>query len=143
MIKYPGFNELPIDQVYGIPNQFFNIYNMSVNKIQQFEISKQNHDITKPLFNINSTVPVELYVRPELNFSDYSVFIIVNKEYSKPTFLAKTRKDLIVNLYDTPNSYLLTIYEKDFNCNPYIIQQVIISKTDYNITYLLPFNNKI
>lgn len=140
--RYPAlYNNKPkMDSVYKIPNKYFSMYQMTANPVFDRVITPVSPRTMFELYTINGTIPVEILITPKIDYNLSYLNLAINGDYKNITFLAKTTKTFRVKMFDTPEYYLLSIYENQFGGSEIIIQQVLLHKNTYSLTYIMPFN---
>jgi len=142
--KYPAlYNNKPkIDSVYKIPNKYFSLYQMTGNLILDKIITPVSPKSVFKLYSINDSIDVELVMAPKIDYNLSYLNLAINQDYKNITFLAKTTKQFRIKMYDSPDLYMLSIFEVSQGGVEVIVQQVLFSKSNYSITYMMPFNLK-
>jgi len=141
--KYPAFyNKSKIDSIYNIPNKYFILYQMASNLVLDKIITPISPRSVFKLYTINDSIDVELVMTPKIDYNLNYLNLAINHDYKNVTFLAKTTKQFRIKMYDSPDSYMLSIFESNQGGFENIIQQVLFSKNSYSITYMMPFNLK-
>jgi hypothetical protein len=142
-LKYPALTDYcsTMDPQFNIPNKYFTVFNATSTLKFNSTISPDVPKFIYQLYTINNTIPVELYMTPKINYSDSFLMLVLNKDYKNGTYIAKTKKSFHVKLYDNPTFYLVTVYENDYRQdNDKLLQQILIDKNSYSVTYLMPFD---
>jgi len=142
--KYPAlYNNKPkMDSVYKIPNKYFSLYQMTGNLILDKIITPVSPKSVFKLYSINDSIDVELVMAPKIDYNLSYLNLAINQDYKNITFLAKTTKQFRIKMYDSPDLYMLSIFEVSQGGVEVIVQQVLFSKSNYSITYMMPFNLK-
>ena len=142
--KYPAlYNNKPkMDSVYKIPNKYFSLYQMTGNLILDKIITPVSPKSVFKLYSINDSIDVELVMTPKIDYNLNYLNLAINHDYKNVTFLAKTTKQFRIKMYDSPDLYMLSIFEVSQGGVEVIVQQVLFSKSNYSITYMMPFNLK-
>lgn len=140
--KYPAlYNNKPkMDSIYKIPNKYFSIYQMTGNLVLDRVITPVSPKTMFKLYTINGTVDVELMMTPKIDYNLSYLNLAINGDYKNITFIAKTSKTFRIKMYDSPEYYMLSVFENNQGGVETIIQQILLSKSSYSLTYMMPFN---
>ena len=140
--KYPAlYNNKPkMDSTYKIPNKYFSIYQMTGNLVLNKVITPVSPKTMFKLYTINGTVDVELMITPKIDYNLSYLNLAINGDYKNITFVAKSSKTFRIKMYDSPEYYMLSIFENSQGGVETIIQQILLSKSSYSLTYMMPFN---
>jgi len=142
--KYPAlYNDKPkMDSIYDIPNKYFSIYQMTGNLVLDKIITPISPKSVFNLYSINGQIDVELVMAPKTDYNLSYLNLAIDQDYKNVTFLAKTTKQFRIKMYDSPELYMLSIFEVNQGGSENIVQQILFSKNSYSITYMMPFNLK-
>lgn len=148
MAKYQALDNFQpaMDKYYShIPNKYYQIMNLYDERYQlyNFEMNPSKYLSVKELYRINGTIPVEVLMNPAEDYDAFVINLAIDRDYRNITFLAKTRKMFKLQIFRFPDLYHISIEEKNELGQYNIIQQVLISRKDYVLTYLRPFNSRI
>jgi len=140
--KYPAlYNNKPkMDSVYNIPNKYFSIYQVTGNLVLDRVITPVSPKTMFKLYTINSTIDVELMITPKMDYNLSYLNLAINGDYKNITFIAKSSKTFRIKMYDSPEYYMLSVFENSQGGVEIIIQQILLSKSSYSLTYMMPFN---
>lgn len=142
--KYPAlYNDKPkMDSVYNIPNKYFSIYQMTGNLILDRIMSPVSKKYCVELYSINATTPVELVMAPKIDYNLSYLNLAIGGDHKNITFIAKTTKKFRIKMYETPDYFMLSVFELNQGGVELLVQQVLLSRSTYSLTFMLPFNFK-
>jgi len=125
-----------LDSFLQVPNKYYQMNDFTKNPSKWIPI--EVGDARIPLFKINNTIDISLFVTEETDYKYFTLFLAVDKDFANPTYIATTHTKPKVKITEGTSFFMIDVYSVNHRGEDNHDQQFILFKTALEIIFLKP-----